>query len=172
MLLFCSSSTLVNAVITPLRYTTIYNTTTAQGQTVWLYQPSLPFFGGQHLVLGILSIAVTVLYLIPFTFTMLFGDLMRRYFHKLWFSHFMDVLHGGFKWPLGFWIGLRLLVRVILVIINIITDSNISVFCALVTAGTLLVVQLLVKPFRDPNQFREDIDLQGPPSCKKCLTWI
>ena len=166
-------TSLVNAVITPLRYTTIYNATTAQGQTVWLYQPSLPFFGGQHLVLGILSITVTVLYLIPFTFTMLFGDLMRRYFHKLWFSHFMDVLHGGFRWPLGFWIGLRLLVRVILVVINISTNPNTSAFCTMVTAGTLLVVQLLVKPFRDPNQFREDIHIEGPPSCKrKCLTWI
>ena len=102
-------TSLVNAVIAPLRYTTLYDVDTAQGETFWLYQPSLLFFGGQHLVIGILSIAVTVLYLIPFTFTMLFGDLMRRYFHKLWFSHFMDVLHGGFRWPLGFWIGLRLL---------------------------------------------------------------
>ena len=166
-------TSLVNAVITPLRYTTLYNADTAQGQTVWLHQPSLPFFGGQHLVLGILSIAVTVLYLIPFTFTMLFGDLMRRYFHKLWFSHFMDVLHGGFKWPLGFWIGLRLLIRVILMVVNISTNPNTPTFSAVVTAGTLLVVQLLVKPFRDPNQFREDIHIQGPPSCKRmCLTWM
>ena len=166
-------TSLVSTVIVPLRYTTLYDADTAQGETVWLYQPSLPFFGGQHFVIGILSIAVTVLYLIPFTFTMLFGDLMRRYFHKLWFSHFMDVLHGGFKWPLGFWIGLRLLVRVILVLINISTNANISAFCTLVTAGTLLVVQLLVKPFRNPNQFREDIGLQGPSSCKrKYLTLI
>ena len=166
-------TSLVSTAIVPLRYTTLYNADTAQGETVWLHQPSLPFFGGQHLVLGILSIAVTVLYLIPFTFTMLFGDLMRRYFHKLWFSHFMDVLHGGFIWPLGFWIGLRLLLRVILVVITISTNPNTSAFCTLVTAGTLLVIQLLVKPFRDPNQFREDIDLQGPPSCKrKCLTLI
>ena len=168
-------TSLVNAVITPLRYTTLYNADTAQGQTVWLYQPSLPFFGGQHLVLGILSIAVTVLYLIPFTFTMLFGNLMRRYFHKLWFSRFMDVLHGGFKWPLGFWIGLRLLLQVILMAINISSNQNVLslAFSTLVAAGTLLVVQLLVKPFRDPNQFREDIHIQGPPSCKKtCLTWI
>ena len=166
-------TSLVNAVITPLRYTTLYNADTTHGETVWLYQPSLPFFGGQHLVLGILSIAVTLLYLIPFTFTMLFGDLMRRYFHKLWFSHFMDVLHGAFRWPLGFWIGLRLLIRVILVVIGISTNPNTSAFCTLAAAGTLLVVQLLVKPFRDPSSFRKDIHLQGAPTCKrKCLTWI
>ena len=155
-------TSLVNAVITPLRYTTLYDVDTAQGETVWLYQPSLPFFGGQHLVIGILSIAVTVLYLIPFTFTMLFGDLMRRYFHKLWFSHFMDVLHGGFRWPLGFWIGLRLLVRVILVVTHIFTSADVAAYCTFVTTGTLLVVQLLVKPFRDPDQFRNTIDLQVP----------
>ena len=166
-------TSLVNAVIAPLRYTTLYNVDTAQGETVWLYQPSLPFFGGQHLVIGILSIAVTVLYLIPFTFTMLFGDLMRRYFHKLWFSHFMDVLHGGFIWPLGFWIGLRLLVRVILVVTNMYTSANVAAYCTLVTTGTLLVVQLLVKPFRDPDQFRDTIEVREPLSlgnkCKKLL---
>ena len=168
-------TSLVNAVITPLRYTTLYDADSTQGKTVWLYQPSLPFFGGWHIVLGILSIAVTLLYLIPFTFTMLFGDLMRRYFHKLWFSHFMDVLHGTFRWPLGFWIGLRLLLRVILVVVGINTKPNTSAFCSLVAAGTLLVVQLLVRPFRDPNSFREDVHFQGqgPPSCKRrCLIWM
>ena len=155
-------TSLVNAVIAPLRYTILYDVDTAQGKVVWLYQPSLPFFGSQHLVIGILSIAVTVLYLIPFTFTMLFGDLMRRYFHKLWFSHFMAVLHGGFRWPLGFWIGLRLLVRVILVVTHIFTSADVAAYCTLVTTGTLLVVQLLVKPFRDPDQFRDTIDLQVP----------
>ena len=147
-------TSLVSAVTTPLRYTTILNADTAQGETVWLYQPSLPFFGGQHFVIGILSITVIVLYLIPFTFTMLFGDLMRRYIHKLWFSHFMDVFHGGFRWPLGFWIGLRLLVRVILVIISVFTGTNTAAYCTLAIAGTLLIVQLLAKPFRNPNQFR------------------
>ena len=157
-------TSLVNAVIAPLRYTTLYDVDTAQGETVWLYQPSLPFFGGQHLVIGILSIAVTVLYLIPFTFTMLFGDLMRRYFHKLWFSHFMDVLHGGFIWPLGFWIGLRLLVRVILVVTHIFTSADVAAYCTLVATGTLLVVQILVKPFRDPDQFRNTIEVREPLS--------
>ena len=159
-------TSLVSAVITPLRYTTLYDADTAQGKTVWLYQPSLPFFRGQHLVLGILSIAVIVFYLIPFTFTMLFGDLMRRYFHKLWFSHFMDVLHGGFRWPLGFWIGLRLLLRVILAAINIFTyaDFNTAAYCTFFTVGTLLVLQLLVKPFRDPEGFRKSVNLRVPQS--------
>ena len=166
-------TSLVNAVIPPLRYTTLYNVDTGQGETVWLYQPSLPFFSGRHIILGILSIAVTLFYLIPFTFTMLFGDLMRRYFHKLWFSHFMDVLHGAFRWPLGFWIGLRLLVRVILVVINISTDSDTSAFYTLATAGTMLVIQLFVKPFRDPHSFRQDIHFQGPLSRRrKCIMWI
>ena len=166
-------TSLVNAVIPPLMYTTLYDVDTAQGETVWLYQPSLPFFSGRHIILGILSIAVTLFYLIPFTFTMLFGDLMRRYFHKLWFSHFMDVLHGAFRWPLGFWIGLRLLVRVILVVINISTDPDTFAFYTLATAGTMLVTQLFVKPFRDPNSFRQDIHCQGPLSRRrKCIMWI
>ena len=157
-------TSLVNAVIAPLRYTTLYNADSTQGEVVWLYQPSLPFFGGRHLVLGVLSIAVTLLYLIPFTFTMLFGDLMRRYFHKLWFSHFMDVLHGTFRWPLGFWIGLRLLVRVILMGIYISTKANTATYCTVIIVGTLLVAQLLVRPFREPIQFRKSAHVHPNPT--------
>ena len=164
-------TSLVNAAIAPLRYTALYNANSTQGETVWLYQPSLSFFGGRHIVLGILSIAVTLLYLIPFTFTMLFGDLMRRYFHKLWFSHFMDVLHGTFRWPLGFWIGLRLLVRVVLVVAYISTSANTAVYCTVIIVGTLLVAQLLVRPFRDPMQFRKiaNVSANSSPQHIKCM---
>ena len=46
---------------------------------------------------------------------------------------------------------LRLLVRVTLVVVNISTDSDTSAFFTLATAGTMLVIQLFVKPFRDPT---------------------
>ena len=52
---------------------------------------------------------------------------------------------------------------------HIFTSANVAAYCTLVTTGTLLVVQLLVKPFRDPDQFRNTIELREPfPLVSKC----
>ena len=92
---------------------------------VWLYQPKLTYFKGKHLVLGLLAIAVTIFYLIPLTVVTLFGDLLRRNcIRSLWFSHFLDVFHGAYCWPLGFWLGLRLLMRVIFLVLQVATNFN------------------------------------------------
>ena len=56
---------------------------------------------------------------------------------------------------------------------HIFTSADVAAYYTLVTTGTLLVVQLLVKPFRDPDQFRNTIDLRECLSlwskCKKLL---
>ena len=139
---------LVTVVTVALQPNTLYDAKTGYSEKVWLYQPSLPYFSERHLVLGIMSVAVAVFYLVPFTAVMLFGDVMRRFFHKLWFSHFMDVLHGAFTWPLGFWIGFRLLIRILFVAMSgFLTSPNMP--CAtLWGTGVVLVLQLLIRPFK------------------------
>ena len=160
---------LAGAVITGLRYTSIYNATSGEEHVVWLYQPHLLYFRGQHLALGILSLAMAFLYLIPFTFVMLFGDLLRRYIHKLWFSHFLDVLQGAFRWPLGFWAGLRLLLRMALIAISITTTRAEFAICTALFFFALHLLQQCIKPFRvlqygdehyDPQLIRNKPHLQ------------
>ena len=151
---------LAGAVITGLRYTTIYNATSGEGHVVWLYQPGLLYFRGPHLVLGILSLAMALLYLIPFTFIMLFGDLLRRYIHKLWFSHFLDVLQGAFRWPFGFWAGLRLLLRMGLIAINITATRPVFALCMGSFFLALRLLQLCINPFRVVHYGDEDCAAQ------------
>ena len=139
---------LAGAVITGLRYNFIYNATSGERHVVWLYQPGLPYFRGPHLALGILSLAMALLYLIPFTFIMLFGDLLRRYIHKLWFSHFLDVLQGAFRWPFGFWAGLRLLLRMGLIAISITATRPVFALCMGSFFLALRSLQLCINPFR------------------------
>ena len=139
---------LAGAVITGLRYTTIYNASSGERRVVWLYQPHLLYFRGPHLALGILSLAMALLYLIPFTFIMLFGDLLRRYIHKLWFSHFLDVLQGAFRWPFGFWAGLRLLLRMGLIAISITATRPVFAISTGLLFFALHLFQLCINPFR------------------------
>ena len=69
-------------IIDSLRYTIVYTFTSQdtalQAHRVWLYQPTLQYFKGRHLVLGIISIAVALLYIFPMTAFILFGDILRR----------------------------------------------------------------------------------------------
>ena len=143
---------LVTVVTVALRANTLYDAETGYSEKVWLYQPSLAYFSGRHLFLGILSLTVAVFYLVPFTAVMLFGDVMRRFFRKLWFSHFMDVLHGAFIWPLGFWIGFRLLIRIIFVSMSSVLASPDMSFATLWGTGAVLVLQLLIRPFKKWNE--------------------
>ena len=151
---------LAGAVITGLRYITIYNATSGEGHAAWLYQPGLLYFRGPHLALGILSLAMALLYLIPFTFIMLFGDLLRRYIHKLWFSHFLDVLQGAFRWPLGFWAGLRLLLRMGLIAISITATRPVFALCMGLFFLALRSLQLSINPFRVVHYGDEDCAAQ------------
>ena len=151
---------LAGAVITGLRYTTIDDATSGERHVVWLYQPRLLYFRGPHLALGILSLAMALLYLIPFTFVMLFGDLLRRYIHKLWFSHFLDVLQGGFRWPFGFWAGLRLLLRLGLIAINITATRSVFAICTCLFFLALPLLQLCINPFRVVQYGDEHYDAQ------------
>ena len=144
---------LASAVITALRFTKIYDVTTGNYRAVWLYQPELEYFNGKHIGLAVIVLLVCLVYLIPFTITMLLGDLLRRYIRKLWFSHFMDVLHGAFKWPMGFFFGLRLLLRILLITISITVNNTEDFALSIVTAVIILrVLQQILQPFKSTEQ--------------------
>ena len=151
-LMVLTYTSLIGLVIHALRYTNIYthNTLTEEETTyrVWLYQPRLRYFEKEHLVLGLLAVTVTVLYLIPLTVVTLFGDFLRRNcIRSLWFSHFLDVFHGAYRWPLGFWLGLRLLLRLLLVIVSAFQKSY-TYLLVFLFACLLFYMELhLIKPF-------------------------
>ena len=135
---------LASAVITALRFTKIYDVTSGNYRTVWLYQPELEYFNGKHIGLAVIALLVCLVYLIPFT--MLLGDWLRRHIRKLWFSHFMDVLHRAFRWPMGFFFGLRLLLRILLITVSI-SVNNTEDF-ALSIAATVIILRVLQQIFQ------------------------
>ena len=144
-------SGLINAVIYGLQYTTIYNVDSGTHRLVWLHQPKLEYFRGKHIAVGILCLLVLLFYLLPLTIVTLFGDLFRMCSHNLWYSHFLDVFHGAFRYPFGFWFGTRLLFRMVFITLNITTNTPVVAYTIFLTTGAIILLQFLLEPFRTDN---------------------
>ena len=157
-------SGLVNAVIFGLQYTNLYNVDSGIHQMVWLHQPELKYFEGKHIVVGVLCLLVTLFYLLPLTIVTLFGDLFRMCSRNLWYSHFLDVFHGAFRYPFGFWFGSRLLFRIIFITLNITTNTSVVAYTIFLTMGAIILLQLVMEPFRTDNVFIYRPDPERKPT--------
>ena len=144
-------SGLINAVIYGLQYTTIYNVDLDNHKLVWLHQPELEYFKGKHIAIGVLCLLVLLFYLLPLTIVTLFGDLFRICSRNLWFNHFLDVFHGAFQYPFGFWFGTRLLLRIIFIVLNITTNTHVVAYTIFLVTASILLLQLCLEPFRTDN---------------------
>ena len=141
---------LAEAVFLALQYNNIYDAITGEKHTVFLFDNTLSYFGGKHLVLGLTAIIFTIIYLIPLMTVTLFGDLLRRCSRSIWLSHFIDVFHGSYRYPFGFWTGVRLLARLVLMVVSlsIETHSPGRALGLFVVILCLCLFQLYFKPFR------------------------
>ena len=145
-------SGLINAVIYGLQYTNIYDVDSGTHQVVWLHQPELEYFKGKHIAVGVLCLVVTVFYLLPLTIVTLFGDLFVICSRNLWYSHFLDVFHGAFRYPFGFWFGTRLIFRIVFITLNItINNTSVVAYTIFLTTGSIILLQFLMEPFRTDN---------------------
>ena len=145
-------SGLINAVVYGLQYAHIYNVDSGTYRVVWLHQPELEYFRGKHIAVGVLCLVVTALYLLPLTIVTLLGDLFRMCSHNPWYSHFLDVFHGAFRYPFGFWFGTRLLFRIVFITLNIaINNTSVVAYTIFLTTGSIISLQFLMEPFRTDN---------------------
>ena len=164
---------LVHLVWISLRYNIVHYVSQdcIFSEVVWLYQPKLHYFQGKHLALGLLAIVVSIIYIFPLTIVVLFGEpLRRRVIRKTWFSHFIDVFHGAYRKPFGFWLGLRLVFRIVLVSLqsvilhNDIVKYTLSVLCIVIF---FLCLENLAKPLR--NCYNFDISKEEAIKSRKIL---
>lgn len=115
--------------------------------SVWLADGNVPFMRGKHILLGVMSLAVTVGFLVPFTFILLceyplqarFGTLMLRY--KV--TPLIDAYQGPYKVQFRWWSGAMLLVRgaVLLVFgLNIFGDPRLNLVLIVSMCAVILGV--------------------------------
>ena len=139
---------LAEASVNGLLFTWMYDIDSQERKAVWLYDGSIGYFEGKHLFLALLSITCIVLYILPVAIVALLGDLLRWCIHYHWLSHFIDVFHGAFRRPFGFWLGIRLLAIVLLVGLKIPFSGIHFTYCVSIVVGLVLVVQIVLRPFK------------------------
>ena len=120
-------------------------------KAVWLYDGNVWYASDGHLALFLFSLFFLLAMAIPYTLLILTVQILRKYSHKQflhWVNKFMpifDAYLGPYKNKQGYWTGLLLLVRVILVAVftaNVFGNSAIDIFFVLIVAIFLILLNL------------------------------
>ena len=143
-----SFTKLLRAIITALSLTTLDY---ADGPRVlWLYDGNIEFGTRKHLALLLFSI-VFLITLVPYTLLLTAVQFLRKWSHKRWLKWvsklmpIFDAYLGPYKDKHGYWTGLCLLVRVVLVLVfvfNILGDPAVNLLVIILVAFTLIILNL------------------------------
>ena len=138
--LLMSYSKIVPATVAALSYRVLeYPEGTKK---VWRWDPNIPFFEREHIILAIAAICVIIFLLVPYVLLLLFGYRLQAFSGKrglFWFNKFtplLDAYYAPFRKTTRFWTGFLLLIRVGLFLtftINVVNIGN----------GILISVSLL-----------------------------
>ena len=134
---------------------TVFSSTTLvypEGQrAVWLYDGNHQFGRGSHLALLFISVLIFSFIALPYTLLIVSVQFLRHYSHLRllkWVTKLMpifDAYLGPYKHKHGYWTGLLLLVRVLLVIVfavNVLGNPAINLFIVRSTAFIIIVLNL------------------------------
>ena len=115
---------------------------------VWLYDASVNFLSGKHIVLFITALVVLLALSVPFTTILLFVQLIQTHSHRCVLRFcvprvkpLIDAFTGPYKDKHRYWTGLLLLVRVALFVVfssNVSGDPAVNLLAIIVTVTYLL----------------------------------
>lgn len=112
-------SKLLRSIITVLSYTSmIYPDHSLR--FLWLYDGNIMYFHDKHIPLGLAAVITILLFIIPYTLTLTFGQCLQRgacYQIVNRLKPFLDAYTGPYKNKYHFWPGILLIARIILFLI-------------------------------------------------------
>ena len=115
--------------------------------STWKVDSNVSYFSLKHSMLFSFAVMVLVLFLLPFTLILLFNPLIQvfltryRWFNKYWLKlkPFLDAYNGPYKDRFGFWTGILLLMRIVLLFV-----ASFTINPSTVLAGVISVVAITV----------------------------
>ena len=117
--IFLSYTMLSDSVLKSLLFASLCNTD-GGCHPVWLLDGSLKYFRStKHLILACIALTVLFVLLIPITLIAVIGDLFRRCISNRWYMNFLDTFHSSYRFRWGFWMGVRLMLRVVLLLLKV-----------------------------------------------------
>ena len=144
-----SFTKLLRTIMTVLSLTTLQYPNGLRA--VWLYDGNIQYAKNGHLALVLFSFIFLLALGLPYALLILMIQLLRRYSDKWylhWVNRFMpifDAYIGPYKHKRGYWTGLLLFVRVVLVVVfaaNVSGNPAINIFVVTVTAIFLIALNL------------------------------
>ena len=117
---------------------------------VWSFDGHIQYFGLKHGILFFVAVLILLVLWLPYTFTLLFIQFLRRYSHHCalrWVNKlapFFDSYTGSLKDSHHYWIGLGLLARLVLILISTITLITMPYIAALIVTLSAFVLGVIV----------------------------
>ena len=145
-----SYAKLLRAVITVFSFTYLVYPN-GHTKAVWLHDGNVDYFRGKHIPLFITAVLVLMLFLIPYTFIVLFMQCLRRKSgNRLLFwvrrlKPIFDPYGGPYKDRYQFWTGLLLMARVVLLLAVAFNSSgNPAIIILAVSIVVLILLCILI----------------------------
>ena len=147
-LIILTYTSLSDSVLRSLSYARLYSTD-GECPPVWLLDGSLEYFRStKHLILACIALTVLFVLLIPIMLIALIGDLFRRCISNRWYMNFLDTFHSSYRFRWGFWTGIRLAMRVVLLLLKVTVMPEVVWLITACFSLSLAAAQSVLKPFR------------------------
>ena len=144
-----SYTMLFDSVLKSLLFAQLCSSTDGGCTPVWLLDGSLKYFSStKHIILACLALVILFGLLIPITLIAVIGDLFRRCISNRWYMNFLDTFHSSYRFRWGFWIGFRLVMRTVLLLLKVTVKPEVVWLVTACFSLSLAAVQSLLKPFR------------------------
>ena len=156
-LIILSYSKLLRTTISVFSFVTIHytsnesNYSVSQSVVTWLPDSSVKYLQGWHCVLFVFSLAVLLLFVLPFTFSSTFPKIILRSKRLSYFFPLFDCYYAPYKDKYRFWLGTRLIVLVYLSAIDSVLFSyqEASLLSGVVVVLAFAIVQAYIHPFKN-----------------------
>ena len=166
-LFLLSYTKLLTTVITAFSYTTLNLDNGVQSHPLWIADANIEYLSGKHVQLFIISMIMTLVYIIPFTLLITFGPILQAKSHyKLlkWINKikpFLDAFYGPFTDKYRYWPGLLLITRLVLFTIFALYSLGETAYqlaSNLITVTLLLIILIGTGLFHkiSPHLYRKD----------------
>ena len=147
-LFLLSYAKLLRAILIVLEFTVL---DFPEGQRlVWSFDGNIQYFSSKHSILFVMAVIVLLLLWLPYTFSLLFIQCLRRHsdHHLLRWVNKLTPLFDSYLGPLKhrhhYWIGLGLLARLVLLLTSTVTLITMPIIASLVIILTAFILSLLV----------------------------
>ena len=136
-LFLLSYTKILRTIVAALSFTFI-NLPDETTEAVWLRDGNIPYFKGKHIALAVFGILAFLLIAVPYTFLLLFGQLLQAVSNRRLFRWvnkvmpFFDAYHAPYKNKHRYWTGLLLFIRTAVLVaisINFAADPGINLLC-------------------------------------------